>query len=300
MSREAAKIEFVKQTRRQWFRYSLRSLLLLITAIGLFTGTEVVPALRQKQAVAEVRSFGGSVLYDFEFNIKSGPIPPPPEPSWLVNLLSVDFLHSVVFLDTDSHFSRWPRDPGRLIRNVRFFPRLRQLQHTCEDGCDDDFRFLTGLHSLRVLSVGGAGVTDRGLQSLSGLMTLDTLQLNYGKLTDAGLCHLAGLANLENLGLEHNHISGAGLPQLAGLQSLRCIMLDDNPIDDAGLTAIPALPRLQAVGLNRTRITDASLDRLAKMMGLKAVCLAETLVSRDGVRKLRKMCPNLEITGSPE
>jgi hypothetical protein len=50
------------------FRFKLRTLLLTVTALGVWMGWYVMAARRQAEAVAQVRNLGGWVLYDFQFD----------------------------------------------------------------------------------------------------------------------------------------------------------------------------------------------------------------------------------------
>ena len=50
------------------FRFKLRTLLVAITALGVWMGWHVMAARRQAAAVADVRKLGGWVLYDFQFD----------------------------------------------------------------------------------------------------------------------------------------------------------------------------------------------------------------------------------------
>src|SRR5690349_20428401 len=83
------------------FRFKLRTLLLAITALGVWMGLYVMPARRQAEAVAEVRKLGGWVLYDFEFDPTVPDTSRKPNaqsrvPRWLLDRAGLDLFHSVV------------------------------------------------------------------------------------------------------------------------------------------------------------------------------------------------------------
>jgi len=50
--------------KSRWFRFSLRTLLLLIAALCVWLGIQVNAARRQKDAVAAILNTGGAVHYD--------------------------------------------------------------------------------------------------------------------------------------------------------------------------------------------------------------------------------------------
>src|SRR5687767_3006090 len=51
---------------RRWLRFSLRTLLVLLTVACVTLGLWVQRAERQRRAVAAIREMGGSVTYDFQ------------------------------------------------------------------------------------------------------------------------------------------------------------------------------------------------------------------------------------------
>src|SRR6478672_8027951 len=83
------------------FRFNLRTLLLAITALGVWMAWYVSAARRQAEAVAQVRKLGGWVLYDFEFDptvrgTSRKPSARSRVPPWLVDRAGLDMFHSVV------------------------------------------------------------------------------------------------------------------------------------------------------------------------------------------------------------
>ena len=88
-----------KRRRPRLLRYSLRSLLVATAVIGVLLAVWVVPAQRQKQIVAAIRSAGGNVRYDCQEANE-----PAPKPKWVGKLLGVDYVArpEVVWLLPDS------------------------------------------------------------------------------------------------------------------------------------------------------------------------------------------------------
>ncbi len=52
--------------RLRWFQYSLRTLLLIMTAFAVWIGFKTDSARRQKRAVEAVRGMGGEFSYDYQ------------------------------------------------------------------------------------------------------------------------------------------------------------------------------------------------------------------------------------------
>src|SRR5262245_37023780 len=81
-------------------RYSLRTLLIAITMLGIWMGVEVRGARRQAFAVSEIKKLGGWVLYDFEFDPQVGSSRNLNGRSWVPRWVSartgLDWFHTVV------------------------------------------------------------------------------------------------------------------------------------------------------------------------------------------------------------
>ena len=131
--------------RRRWFRYSLRTLLLVmfLTSTGLsWFGVKLQQARRQRGAVEAIRDLGGYVEYDWQVQQLGNPFPGARVrgPAWLRNLLGEDLFTTVVgvsFLD----------------------PRGTQVT-------DAGLQHLKGLTQLRTLNLKGTQVTDEGVKRL--------------------------------------------------------------------------------------------------------------------------------------
>jgi hypothetical protein len=163
--------------KRRWMQFSIRTVLVLVTLIGVALSLWVVPAERQRRAVAAIEKLGGNVGYV--------------EPAWskalpvtLFRWLPPYYFDGIgsVFLD------------GK--KNVT----------------DAGLAYLRGLTGLQQLYLSGESqVTDAGLVHLQGLTGLQILSLGDTQLTDAGLAHLQGLTALHRLDLNNTQITDAGM-----------------------------------------------------------------------------------------
>src|SRR5215471_13446031 len=102
------------EMKSRWFRFSLRTLLLLITALCVWLGIQVNAARRQRDAVAKLQKASGEIYYDYQMVPQGGlmqsGVPPgirlrdevvfpdrlPPGPAWLRKLIGDDCFPTVV------------------------------------------------------------------------------------------------------------------------------------------------------------------------------------------------------------
>jgi hypothetical protein len=303
---------------RRWFRYSLRTLLLLITLVCVVLGFKIVPVLEQKRAVSAVQELGGQVIYDYEFKKKVDRPPSSEPPDWISGVLGVDFSHDVAVAkifnvrDTDRVKKALPslrhlRSLHELdlinIKDLRdndfeFIDRMSELQDVAMYGDQlrgDVLQHLQNLAHLRKLALMWNQIDDQGLAFIAGTKELQTLDLDQNQVTDAGLQHLANLAELKYLVLAKNQISGDGLKHLANLKKLNLLVLDDNPITDESIKSITTLPHLTLLSIARTNVTDACIESLAKLPDDCEICVSGTKITPDGVRRIQKLLPNSAV-----
>ena len=202
----------------RWFQYSLRSLMLLVllASVGMsWFAVKMKRAREQKEAVEEIRKWGGEVHYDYEFQRSGNPLQPsgPPGPAWLRNLMGEDLFATVVW--------------------VAFGPY----------SSDADLEQLHGLTQLQTSYLGGRHVTDAGMEHLKGLPQLQTLDLDATDSTDGGVQHLKGLTQLQTLDLSSTQVTDAGLECLRGMSQLQRLRLTATNVTDEGVKRLKlALP----------------------------------------------------------
>ena len=182
--------------RRRWFRFSLRTLLVVITVLCVWLGLKVNAARRQKDAVEAILKLGGSVQYDYQtvapiplkvidYNFDRNAL--PPGPAWLRERLGGEYFSSVLGVTVES------RDHTLAISTA-------------------DLAELAKLPSLKLLSADD--VDDAGLEQIGKLTSLEGLYLESKQITDGGLKHLQNLASLEVLDLNGTGISSDGIRYL--------------------------------------------------------------------------------------
>jgi hypothetical protein len=201
MSQGTETARSVPRPRRRSFRYSLGTMLGLVTVLCLVLGLWVERAERQRRAVAAVRETGGFVAYDYDLT------KPPINrtgPDWLYRFLAVDYYANVLKIN-------WPK------------------------ATDAGLAHFGGLTKLEQLYLSDAAVTDAGLMNLGNLTSLKRLSLSGTSVTDAGIAHLTRLTALEDLDLEGTRVTDVGLARLSALTNLRYLCVDDTEITPDGL-----------------------------------------------------------------
>lgn len=137
-----------------WLRFTLRTMLVVVTVLCGLLAWNVQRARTQRQVVAWVHEKGGSVCYEYEFQSRiSDPHVPLAKRSltkWLCRWLGADFCSSVYAVD------------------------LHETEVT-----DADLERLAALMQLRTLDLGFTPMKGPGLASLKRLSRLEYLSL-YG------------------------------------------------------------------------------------------------------------------------
>jgi hypothetical protein len=265
-----------RKPRRRWFQYSLRSLLLVmfLASLGMsWVAVRMKRAREEREAVEEIKRFGGYVRYDYEekYSFESQhsktplPVPGPPGPAWLRNLLGEDFFATVAYVG----FSTASNNAS--------------LEH------------LKGLTQLKKLDLQCSQITDAGLEHLTGLSRLETLDLYDTRITDTGLERLKGMANLQTLSLGRTKVTDTGLERLKEMGQLTELDLYETRVTDAGLEHLKGLTQLQTLGLDKTRVTDAGLERLKGLTQLRWLRLSVPNVTPKGVERLQQSLPQCQF-----
>ncbi|HWB10442.1 MAG TPA: hypothetical protein VG826_14515 [Pirellulales bacterium] len=303
----------LKPTRR-WMQVSLRTVLVLVTLLCVALSLWVVPAERQRRAVAAIRTRGGMVQY-------ADPDLHPGEPAakrMLRRWLPQDFLDGVdyVVLRSDVQVT------GDDLAQLQSLAGLKSLGLGSNSGaCDRDLVLLRGLDGLEFLIASGNPITDLGLTHLAHLRSLDQLYLDRTLVTGAGLTRLTGQIRLTALSLDDCPVTDSGLDGLRGQAGLHFLSLNGTQVTDAGLACLcdflqlrglgldrtlitgiglahlRELPRLERLKLNHTLLTDAGLVYLEELKSLQRLDLVGTQTTDAAVARLRKALPNCTVVG---
>lgn len=306
---------------RRRFQFSLRALLIAVTALAVWLGLEVNRVRRQREAVEAIIAAGGKVHYDYEMapGRSNTPDAEPAAPRWLRKLIGEDFFRDVVDVD----LNRTQINDEWLIR-LNDLPKIERLNLAYTSVSDSGFERLTGLRNLRSaipdetrctdrslahlaaaspdlreLAIGGSGVTDAGLAEIARFKRLRTLVLTGAEITDEGLRQIEALGELEMLWIAEAPITDRGLQSVARLKKLKRLFLFGSEITDEGVKRLEELDALQRLAIMQSPITDRGIEPLKKLKWLSQLELYETLVTDSGAAELAVALPMCKISTAP-
>jgi hypothetical protein len=226
----------------RWFRFSLRTLLLLLTVVGIWLGYTVNAARRQRAAVNTLQGSGVTIMYDYmETAARTWSTSGKPSgPDWLRNALGLDYFHYPVYASVRSRVE----NTNDIVAALYALPGLKTLMLAGDSINDETIGELGPLDRLEELHITAAHVTDRGLKQLLKFPRLQWLIFNDVPITDAGCATLAELSNLEELRLYGSDVSDDALIHLKKLHKLRRLTITKTRITYEGAEALrKALPR---------------------------------------------------------
>jgi Leucine-rich repeat (LRR) protein len=270
----------------RWYQFSLRTLLLFVTAVAVFMSwfaVKMKQAQRQKEIVGKL----GFVVYDYELD-KDGNFngdAKPHVPDWMVNLLGIDFFANVV-------------EVARL--NGKY-------------GEDETLEILDELPELRKIELSPSDITDKLLEKLSILKSLRSLVIMSGGIFDAEnitsreiaparIASLKTLSNLEELRLDSEQIMDAEIGVLKDLPRLKVLSLKETKITDTGLQNLKNLSHLEHLELDGEHLTDAALECLQNLKSLRYLSIDFESFTSVGLKHLTRLnqIQDLFISGSLE
>ena len=271
-------------------RFSLRTLVIVMTALTLWIGYASFRANRQREAVEALQTQGAQVRYahEYEFDAKHGPVPrgevknaSPPGPDWLRGVAGEHYFIRPLVL--------WHvKDPAPLadLSGVEEIYGLRLD--------DPGTQHLQGVPRLKVLMLNKMStVSDFGF--LSDLPQLVHFSANYIAFDDEDAVHLKSLPQLGWLQLGETRISDAGLAELRHVPRLQFLVLNGTSVTDEGMSHIAACSNLERLMLADTAITDESVKHLVRLTRLKHLSIGGTKITKEGVATLRKAFPVTQI-----
>ena len=208
-----------QKPKRRWFRFSLRTLFLLVLVLSVWLGLKVEAARKQHLAIVAVKALGVQVQYDFD---KKDRDRHPNEPEWLINLFSIDFFHDVVeVVFSVNTGSPNGSDLSKLHPELVYFPQLRSIVLSGIACSDDDLQYLAGMKELQWLWLRSSTFTGIGLKYLGGCKKLDWLMFDDCPISDAGIEQIKNFTAIQTLYLQNSHVTDASIDLIASLPNLR-------------------------------------------------------------------------------
>lgn len=265
MSDESGKV--VKDTtalpRRRWFRFTLRTMLFVITLATIPLGIWINRAQRQRHAVAELfraqtykDEWGNqlahiAIIYEGATNgyqyepgktvVKSS------VPDWILEQTGIDMFHNVEYLSCDLSRLDVFADPATQPNADEFVGYLRDLPHLKNFTCD--------------MAARKAGRDKNDFFKIVGQMSeLEQLWLHYsGRLSKDEIAHLAKHKNLKYFMLEGRIESDEDLENLTPLIRVHHLTLRvEKPITAAGLKHLAPLQRITGMRIDNKFAVDHS------------------------------------------
>lgn len=268
------------------FRFSVRTVLIVLTVLCVWLGVQVNQARDQRQVVDWVRASGGDVEYEHEYRWSSSDGP------------------SQANYEDYAPGLKWLRD----LVGEQYFFRIRRINVRSPNPGLDDISVLASARHVKDLDLGRMQVRD--LSPLSRFSELEELGLvempvsnlsglrRLVKLQSLNICYtenledisdLAYLSNLKYLRLMNTQIRD--LSPLERLRNLETIRVRFTPVRD--ISPMSKMQRLERLELEWTNVDD--LSPLTNLTRLKTLVLSGTQVSDEEVEKLRAALPNCQI-----
>jgi hypothetical protein len=234
-------------------RFSLYTLLVVVSVVAVALGRSSTRARLQDVAIEAIRRVNGSVEY---------------EDTWLVAPILKAIGHSrfrriaqvSIGEATDEKVMQLMPHLLRLSGLKEFY-----LSHSLSMGT----RPLTGnalacatrLRSLRSLAIWNAAISDSDLKCLESLGMLESLDIALSDITDDGVRHLLHCPHLSRLSLSRTKITDAGVESLIGLGELEYLDLSFTSISGEVLRQLPSMRSIREVNLRGTLVTPESVNR---------------------------------------
>ena len=290
---------------RRWFRFSLKSLLLLVVVIAVPLAWKVNRARNQRVVVAELQKLNARIIYDYQiFNGDFNSRVPMPGPKWLTDLLGKEYFIEVYHVDADN-----PQVNDETIALISKLPGVVSVDLTASNGITDaGLVHFAGMHDLEVLSLYSNRISGPGVVHLAGLKRLKVLALNSDRITSTEIVHLTGLKKLTDLVVQ-GWATDDSLEQISKLSNLEHLeFYETTQITDVGLSHVAKICNLRFLQLGSARlsdqdfmkISDAGLIHLYGLKNLESLGLNTMHVTQAGIDKLQKALPNCKIDWNPK
>jgi hypothetical protein len=156
-------------TRRRWFQFSLRTLLIVALVLSIplaWVAARMRQAGRQREAVEAIRKLGGRVEYDHQReNIDGYRVldlsRKLPGRKWLRGSFGDDFFSNVDAVTLDGQ-----KVSDADLQSLAGLSRVKELTLTNIDITDAGLEYLKRLEQLEFVYLRGSLVTDEGVRSL--------------------------------------------------------------------------------------------------------------------------------------
>ncbi len=303
-----------RRRRTSRLQFSLRSLLLFVTAVAVALGWWGVERSADEDVRTHMRSMG--VRPTNLVSSQRGLVRLVPRfPLWTRIAVGDEQLLPLGLntiepmgiawtrrgrMNVEYLVERFPKQVAVYLRDsdehdLSDFKEIDATEHlVLWDVSDSVFDRLQSLHNLNDLSA--SGLTGHAVISLSGLAGLRSADLvRSTTINDAVWKEFAEKSNVESLSLHLMRLTDASLCHIAQMKRVRELDIAGSPISDEGIISLSANKSIVELALVETLITDGALIHLKSIPGLKWLDLSDTGVTDGGVSALQAARPDLEI-----
>ncbi|MDX1926844.1 MAG: hypothetical protein SFV81_10010 [Pirellulaceae bacterium] len=244
----------MKQRRRIFLRFGLRSILTVTTIVALFCGVWLRQAMVQRDVSQKLERIG--------VDLSMGEVP-----TWLSWLPK-----SVLNYEGGHYFCPVTAATAGCANVRREGPPVLPL--------------LAKLPSLKSLRIGKVALRGETLKGLADFAKLEELILLDGSFNNDDIAAIPRLTRLKYLDLSRNTECSI-LP--IGLSNLRVLNLDATAFSDEGMQQLAKSNKLESLSLSYTRVSDQGMDKLSPLQRLAVLDLACTSVTGEHLSSLRSL-----------
>jgi hypothetical protein len=271
---------------RRHFRFSLRSILIVVAIMAIFfayLSVQIKRAKEQKAGVEAIQRLGGWVHYDFDYdgtqrikNAKSW------VPDWILKRVGIDLFHNVV------EINMFYNDDGP-----------KRLNN--ENVTDEIKNHLDKFPNLKLLYVVKTQATDDLIEKASVLTRLERIGIWHATLiTPKGTAALKKIPSLKHVNILYSHLTDESLKNIGELHQLKKLYVFRNQFTDIGLSYLKNLDQLEILDIKAnndkvTVITDTGVKYLEGLKNLKELYIVDADVTPEGIQRLREAIPQLKI-----
>jgi hypothetical protein len=300
--------------RRRWFRFSLRTLFVLLTILCIWLGVLVLRARNQQRAVQAITAAGGWVLYDAGMGESYWSMLPAERPGfkrlhsiipsrlslrvrgWLRPMFGTHFVDNVVTIGfrvnepkaANREYIRQQVRDGK-IASIDEFQDFASLPYP--PLTDEHWSWIKQISTIEEININDM-ITDREMKHVGKLPGLRVVMGLTDQITDAGYIELAAARNLEFLDLKARgrNLTTDALRGLSGLPNLYTLGLWSGAvITDAEAAILGSLPSLERIAGGTVQITDVGLEYFSRATKLRRLDLTNNEITDAGLRHLSNM-----------
>ena len=259
--------------RRQFLRFSLRTLPFGLTLFGAWLGWELHCLQVRQRSLDWLAAQKPNVVVKFsdeEISVWHCPL------ARAVQSGGADVLHRIDRV----HLERlWQSQLRESLEHVQRLGAIRSLVIRDCDLSERNNLALAKCTRVEELYLTGHGAGDETLRSIGALSRLESLALDRTDITDAGIKHLRTLVRLSDLSLCDTAVSDRGLEEIVALRNLQNLDLQGSKITSAGISSLTSLPKLAQLNVSRTRIDEAGARAALRIPTLEGLGISSTQVT---------------------